>query len=71
MTVVNVDSSPDSGDPYASQKNGFQAAKDLVRTTAVLGGAGDDGDSAVFENYHAGLVAPFCVSVVKAVFDGR
>ncbi len=71
VTVVNVDASPDSGDPYASQKNGFQAAKDLVRTTAVIGGAGDNGDEAVFENYHAGLVAPFCISVVKSFFDGR
>jgi hypothetical protein len=71
VTVVNVDAAPGSGDPYASQKNGFQAAKDLVRTTAVIGGAGDNGDEAVFANYHAGLVAPFCISIVKSFFDGR
>jgi hypothetical protein len=71
VTVLNVDAAPDSGDPYTTQKNGFQAAKDLVRTTAVVGGAGDGGDAAVFSAYHAALVPPFCLSAVKSFFDVR
>jgi poly(3-hydroxybutyrate) depolymerase len=71
VTVVNVDAAPDSGDPYADLKNGFQAAKDLVRTTAVIGGASDGGDEAVFEAYHPGLVPPFCMGAAKAFFDAR
>ncbi len=30
VTVVNMDASASSGDPYADLKNGFQAAKDAV-----------------------------------------
>jgi hypothetical protein len=71
VTVVNVDASPDSGDPHADLKNSFQAAKDLVRTAAVIGGASDGGDEAVFEAYHPGLVPPFCLSAAKSFFDAR
>src|SRR5690606_12001186 len=71
VTVVNMDTSPGSNDPYADLKNGFQAAKDLVRTTAVVGGASDGGDAAVFEAYHAGLLPPFCFSAAKSFFDAR
>jgi hypothetical protein len=71
VTVLNVDAAPASGDPYTDLKNGFQAAKDLVRTAAVIGGASDGGDEAVFGAYHAGLVPPFCLSAVKSFFDAR
>jgi len=71
VTLLNVDASPDSGDPYANIKNGFQAAKDLVRTAAVVSGASDGGDEAVFDAYHAGLVPAFCMSAVKSFFDAR
>lgn len=71
VTVLNVDSAPTDGDPYSTQKNAFQAAKDLIRTTAVVGGASDGGDAAVFDAYHAGLVPPACLSAVKAFFDAR
>ena len=37
-------------------------AKDLVELSG--------GDTEVFEKYHAGLVAPFCLSAVKSFFDG-
>ena len=67
VTVVDIDS---SGDPYSTLRDGFQAAKDAVRTAAVLGGASDGGDEAVLENYHAGLVAPFCLSAARQFFDG-
>ena len=71
VTVVNMDASPSSGDPYADLKNGFQAAKDATRAAAVVGGASDGGDQAVFENYHAGLLPPFCMSAVKNFFDSK
>ena len=69
ITVLDIDSAVTSGDPYSSLKNGFSAAKDVVRATAVVGGASDGGDMAVFDAYHAGLVPPFCVSAVKQFFD--
>jgi hypothetical protein len=71
VTVLDVDSAVSSGDPYSDLKRQFSAAKDLIRTNAVIGGASDGGDAAVFENYHAGLVAPFCLSAVKSFFDAR
>ena len=71
VTVLNVDAAPASGDPYTDLKTGFQAAKDLVRTSAVIGGASDGGDDAVFSAYHAGLVPPFCLTAVKAFFDAH
>jgi pimeloyl-ACP methyl ester carboxylesterase len=71
VTVVNMDASPSSGDPYADLKNGFQAAKDTVRVAAVAGGASDGGDQAVFEAYHAGLLPPFCFSAAKSFFDSK
>jgi hypothetical protein len=71
VTVLNVDSAPTAGDPYTTQKNAFQTAKDLLRTNAVIGGATDGGDAAVFEAYHAALVPPACLSAVKSFFDAR
>ena len=71
VAVLNVDAAPDSGDPYANIKTGFQAAKDLVRTAAVVSGASDGGDEAVFDAYHAALVPPFCMGAVKSFFDAR
>ena len=62
VSVLDIDSAVASGDPYESQKTGFAAAKDLAE---LIGG-----DAAVQENYHAGLVAPFCLSAVKSFFDG-
>jgi hypothetical protein len=71
VTVVNMDASPGSGDPYTGLKNGFQAAKDLVRTNAVIGGATDGGDKAVFDVYHAGLLPPFCFDAARSFFDSK
>jgi predicted esterase len=68
ITVVDIDS---AGDPYSDLRTAFQAAKDAVRTSAVLGGASDGGDEAVQDAYHAGLVPPFCLSAAKRFFDDR
>ena len=62
VTVVDIDSAATSGDPYESQKAAFAVAKELLELTG--------GDNEVLENYHAGLVAPFCLSAVKSYFDG-
>ena len=62
VTVLDIDSSVVNNDPYQSQKNGFAIAKGLVELSG--------GDDAVLEAYHAGLVAPFCLSAVKQFFDG-
>ena len=61
--VLDVDSAASSGDPYASLKAGFAAAKALV--------ALDGGDAAVLAAYHATLVPPFCLSAVKSFFDAH
>lgn len=62
VTVLDIDSDVASGDPYEDQKLAFAAAKALVEVAG--------GDDAVLESYHAGLVAPFCLSAVKSYFDG-
>jgi hypothetical protein len=69
-TVLDVDSAVTSGDPYASLKNAFAAAKAALAASAVVGGATDGGANAVLEAYHAELVPPVCLSAVKSFFDG-
>jgi len=71
VTVLDVDSSVSSNDPYANEKNGFAAAKAAVAAAAVVGGAGDGGAMAVLQDYHATLVPPFCLLAVKSFFDGH
>jgi hypothetical protein len=71
VTVLDVDSPVAANDPYASLKNGFVIAKDLVIVAAVAGGATDGGALAVLEAYHAGLVPPFCFSAAKSFFDAH
>jgi hypothetical protein len=60
--VLDIDSAVASGDPYEAQKTQFAVEKDIVRLAG--------GDTEVLEKYHAGLVAPFCLSAVKSFFDG-
>jgi hypothetical protein len=67
--ILDVDSSVSSDDPYASLKEGFAAAEATLRASAILSGATDNGDAAVFSAYHATLVPPFCLSAVKSFFD--
>jgi hypothetical protein len=62
VTVLDIDSDVTSGDPFETQKLQFAAAKEVVELSG--------GDSEVLELYHAGLVAPFCLSAVKSYFDG-
>ena len=69
--ILDIDSPVAAGDPYGSLKTGFSAAEGLVRAAAILGGATDGGQAAVLQDYHAGLVPPFCLSAVKAFFDAH
>jgi acetyl esterase/lipase len=62
VTVLDIDSDVESGDRYEDEKEGFAAVKALVE----LAGGDDD----VLENYHAGLVAPFCLRAARRFFDG-
>ena len=71
VTVLDVDSSALSGDPYANLKTGFATAKALVAAGAVAGGATDGGTSAVLHAYHARLVPPFCLEAVREFFDNH
>jgi len=71
ITILDVDSSSSSGDPYSDLKSRFAVAKALVAFAAALRGAPDRGASAVLQAYHTGLVPPFCLSAVKSFFDGH
>ena len=63
VSVLDIDSDVGSGDPYESQKEQFAAAKAVVELAG--------GDNEVLQLYHAGLVAPFCLSAAKSFFDGN
>jgi dienelactone hydrolase len=69
VTLLDVDSPAAGNDPYAALKADFVIAKDAVAAAAVAGGATDGGASAVLNDYHATLVAPFCLSAAKSFFD--
>ncbi len=71
VTIVDIASSPTANDPYADEKDAFKAAVTAVEFTAIAGGATDGGHAAVLEDYHARLVAPFCLAAVKSLFDGQ
>jgi hypothetical protein len=71
FSVVDIDSSATTNDPYADEKIGFAAAVAAVEVAAIAGGAGDGGHGAVLAHYHAQLVPPFCLAAVKSFFDGH
>ncbi|HEX5648447.1 MAG TPA: hypothetical protein VFX69_02225 [Steroidobacteraceae bacterium] len=72
VTVLDVDAAASGNDdPYADLKQRFAVAKDLVAAQAVAGGATDGGWEAVLENYHAGLVAPFCLEAAQEFFEAH
>jgi pimeloyl-ACP methyl ester carboxylesterase len=67
VTVLDIDSSGGGSD--SDLQTAFAAARTAVAASAVAGGATDGGASAVLQDYHAGLVPPFCLSAVKRFFD--
>jgi hypothetical protein len=60
VSVLDIDAF--SPGPYATLQAAFAAAKAAV--------ASSGGEAAVLADYHAGLVAPFCVAAVRSFFDG-
>lgn len=68
VNVLDLDSSPAGGDPYADLKNRFGIAKQIAAANAVAQGADDGGASAVADAYHSGLVPPFCLAAVRSFF---
>jgi hypothetical protein len=68
FSVLDLDAPAAATDPYGIWKVGFSAAKLAVAALAIQQGASDGGTAAVFEAYHATLVAPFCLAAVYAFF---
>ncbi len=71
VSVLDIDSPATAADPYAALKQDFAIARQAVALTAVAQGATDGGATAVFEAYHATLVAPFCLAAVRDFFSSR
>ncbi len=69
ISVLDLDSGTPSAGVNGSLQSGFQTAKQAVAAAAVLQGATDGGTTAVFEAYHATLVAPFCLAAVINFFN--
>ncbi|ATQ75019.1 hypothetical protein CR152_11190 [Massilia violaceinigra] len=67
VTEVDLDDTPGSTDPYRSVKVNFATAKLAVKLDAIK--SGESGERAVADNYHAGLVAPFCLSAARGFFN--
>jgi hypothetical protein len=71
LTVLDLDASIATDDPYSTVKTQFEIAKDAVAALAVVQGASDGGYEAVETAYHTTLVPPFCLGAVKSFFDAR
>jgi len=65
LTVLNLDG-PIGLDQYSQTRVSFQAARQALRLATLA--AGGDGDKAVRDSYHAGLVAPFCMRASRDFF---
>lgn len=68
-SVLDVDSAASANDPFAAVKAGFAQAKAAVAAQAMQAGANDGGLSAVLQNYHADIVAPFCMVAARGFFN--
>jgi acetyl esterase/lipase len=66
LAEVDLDTIPGPADPYRARKLDFLAAKAALRAIQNDGGAAD---AAVEANYHAGLVAPFCLAAARDFFQ--
>ena len=65
LTALNLDGSIGL-DSYSETRLAFQAARQALRLAKIA--AGDDGDKAVRDAYHATLVAPFCMRATRDFF---
>jgi len=71
VSVLDLDSATPETGVDGSLQTDFKLAKQAVAAAAVLQGATDGGVTAVFEAYHATLVAPFCLAAVVDFFDAQ
>ena len=71
VTTLDIASAPMANDPYADEKDAFNAAVTAAEVAAIAGGATDGGHAAVLGDYHTRLVPPFCLAAVKSFFDGQ
>ena len=62
VTVLDIDSDVASDDPYEGRRPNSPPQRNSLSSAAAM--------TRSCENYHAGLVAPFCLSAVKEFFDG-
>jgi len=65
LTALDLDGSIGL-DLYSETRVEFQAARQALRLATIA--AGGDGDKAVRDAYHAGLVAPFCMRATRDFF---
>ena len=61
VTELDIDDTPTLGDRFRTVKAGFVTARTALRAVS--------GDAAVVTNYHAGLVAPFCLAAARDYFQ--
>lgn len=65
LTLLNLDGSLGL-DAYTATRQEFVLARQALRLATIA--AGGDGDKAVRDAYHAGLVAPFCMRAARDFF---
>lgn len=65
LTLLDLDGSLGL-DAYTATRQEFVLARQALRLATIA--AGDDGDQAVRDAYHAGLVAPFCMRAARDFF---
>lgn len=69
LTVVDVESSSGTSDPFAAAKLGFAQLKASTAASSVAAGATDGGATAVALSYHGTLVPPFCNTIARGFFQ--
>jgi poly(3-hydroxybutyrate) depolymerase len=65
LTLLDLDGSLGM-DAYTATRQEFVLARQALRLSTIV--AGGDGDKAVRDAYHAGLVAPFCMRAARDFF---
>ena len=66
VTVLDLDTGDGLHDPWLVERTGFAAAKLALKADAIS--KGKPVSAAMADNYHAGLVAPFCLMAARDFF---
>jgi len=67
LTVLDLEQSGGSGDPFAAARAGFATAK--ANTAAAAQGTPDEKALAVILAYHGTLLPPFCMVSARGFFQ--